>query len=322
VKLSVIIANRNDIVMLNVTLNSAIEALKSIDGDVEIVVCDNSDPKFWELIHIACPVGFIKKHNVKIIRQEKPCFTSARMRAAEEAKGEYIFCVDSHVLFGRNTLYNSVDFMDRHADNPNLGFGHPPIRWAHQGPAAVKHTLKVSDKGLPNGGWHTAFRKEQKMYWKFMPWICRRDWYLNKLKGYGAHADHMISWGGAETLQQVKSLMLGYENWAIISDPIAHIGPYTPAVIKTGQYRYRTYTANGNKPHGFGVLLAYAVLGGPVEGYKHAKIGEEQFTNRHKIKVDDYWEEAVKFSVDEHNWLQDNQKYEYLELLEKKPWND
>lgn len=307
--------------MLNVTLNNAIEALKTIDTPTEIVVCDNSDPKFYELIHIACPVGFIKKHNVRIIRQEEPCFTSARMRAAEAAKGEYIFCVDSHVLFGQNTLRDSVEFMDRHRDNKTLGFGHPPIRWAHQGPAAVKHVLKVSDKGLPNGGWDCVYTKERVMYWKFMPWICRRDWYLNTLKGYGTHSDEMISWGGAELLQQVKSLMLGYENWAIITDPIAHIGPYTPAVVKTGQYKYRTYAANGNKPHGFGVLLAYAVLGGPEVGYKHAKLGEEPFYNRHKIKVDDYWADAVHMSTNEYNWIQERKKYDYLELLETKPWD-
>lgn len=321
-KLSIIISNRNDIVTLNITLNNAIEALKSVDCESEIIVCDNSDPTFKDLLRIACPVGFIKKHNVRIIHQEAPCFTSARMRAAEAAKGEYIFCVDSHVLFGHDTLQKSLDFMERHKDDPQLGFGHPPIRWAHQGPAATKHTLKISDKGLPNGGWECAYATERKMFWKFMPWICRRDWYLNTLKGYGSHSDHMISWGGAELLQQIKSLMLGYENWAIISDPIAHIGPYTPAVIKTGQYKYRTYGANGNKPHGFGILLAYAVLGGPVEGYKHAKLGEEQFFNRHKIKVDNYWDEAVRLAKDEYEWLDKNKKYGYLELLETKPWND
>ena len=321
-KLSVIISNRNDLVMFNVTLNSILESLKGLEGDAEIVVCDNSDPKFWELMRVMVPNGWVTKGLVRLVRQQSPCFTSARMTAAREAKGEYIFCVDSHVLIGHNTFKDSVDFMDRHSDNDLLGFGHPPIRWAHQGPAAVKHTLKVSDKGLPNGGWDGCYTEERKMYWKFMPWICRRDWYLDVLKGYGSHAEHMISWGGAEALQQVKSLMLGYENWAIITDPVIHIGPYTPEVVKTGQYKYRTYSANGNKPHGFGVLLAYAVLGGADAGYKHAKIGEEAFTNRHNIKVDDYWDEALRLGAAEHDWLMKNAKWDYLELLDTKPWND
>jgi hypothetical protein len=308
--------------MMNVTLNNAIEALKSLDCESEIVICDNSDKKFYDLMGVAIPVGFIKKHNVRVLRQEHPCFTSARMHAAKAAEGDYIFCVDSHVLFGHSTLRDSVDFMDRHKDDEKLGFGHPPIRWSHQGPAGTKHTLKISPEGLPNGGWDCAYREERRMYWKFMPWICRREWYLETLRGYGAHSDYMISWGGAELLQQVKSLMLGYENWAIPTDPVAHIGPFTPAVIATGQYKYRTYGANGNKPHGFGVLLAYAVLGGPDDGYKHAKLGEEKFFNRHKIKVDDYWLDAVEMAANEYNWLRENMKYDYLELLETKPWEN
>jgi len=174
-KLSIIISNRNDIVMLNVTLNNAIEMLQSIDYDGEIVICDNSDPKFYELIHIACPVGWIKKKNVRIIRQEEPCFKSARMRAAEAAKGEYLLCVDSHVLFGYRTIKDAVDFMERHEDNESLGFGHLPIRWAHQGPAAIKHTLKISDKGLPNGGWDCTYLKERKKY-SYQQLIEQKPW--------------------------------------------------------------------------------------------------------------------------------------------------
>lgn len=306
--------------MLNVTLNVCLEMMKTLDCESEIVICDNSDQKFYELMPIAYPVGWLKKDLVRVFRQPEPCFTSARMKAAEEAKGEYIFCVDSHVLFGLNTLRDSVSFMDRHKDDTKLGFGHPPIRWAHQGPAAVKHTLKISDKGAPNGGWDRAYTTERKMFWKFMPWICRRDWYLNTLKGYGTHSDYKLSWGGAELLQQVKSLMLGYENWSIPTDPVIHIGPYTPEVVKTGQYKYRTYAANGNFPHGFGILAAYYVLAGDKVGLEHAKLGEEQFTNRHQIKINDYWGKAKEIGQAEHEWLNHHKQYDYLELLEKRPW--
>ena len=320
-KLSIIISNRNDIVMLNVTLNNAIEMLKTIgEGQGEIVICDNSDKKFYELMPIAYPVGWLKQGLVRVIRQEDPGFTTARMTAAKESKGEYIFCVDSHVLFGLNTLRDSVDFMERHRSDPHLGFGHPPIRWAHQGPAAVKHTLKVSDDNLPNGGWDCTYTTERKMFWKFMPWICRRDWFLDTLQGYGTHAWERMSWGGAEQLMQVKSLMLGYENWAIPTDPVIHIGPYTPEVIKTGQYKYRTYGAHGNFPHGFGVLVANYVCMGPELGYKLSKAGEVKFKNRHKFNIDDYWDKVVKVSHKEYEWLNANKKYSYMELITQKPW--
>ena len=307
--------------MLNVTLNNALELMKTVEGGAEVVICDNSDPKHYKLIGQACPPGWMKQKLVKIIRQEEPGFTTARMAAAEEAQGEYIFCVDSHVLFGLNTLRDSVSFMDRQADNDRLGFGHPPIRWAHQGPAAIKHTLKPSSVGLPNGGWDCAYREERKMYWKFMPWICRRRWFLDTLKGYGTHAWRNISWGGAEELMQVKSLLLGYENWAIPTDPVAHIGPYTPAVIKLGQYKYRTYGRHGNFPHGFGVLVARSIVIGNKLGYEMSKRQEEPFVNRHKIKIDNYWAKAVEVGKEEREWLKAHQKYTYPELIEKEPWN-
>jgi len=320
-KLSIIISNRNDIVMLNVTLNNAIEMMKTVSGGAEVVICDNSDQKFWELLPIAYPTGWLKRKLVKVFHVEEIGFTSARMKAAEAATGEYIFCVDSHVLFGLNTLRDSVDFMERHKDEKDLGFGHPPIRWAHQGPAAKKHTLKPSLTGLPNGGWDCAYAEERKMFWKFMPWICRRDWFLNTLKGYGTHATERISWGGAEQLMQVKSLMMGYVNWSIVTDPVAHIGPYTPDVVKTGQYKYRVYGAHGNFPHGFGVLVSYVVIAGPKDGYKLAKAGEKPFTNRHKIKVDDYWERAVKVGMEEYEWLKERKKWDYKHMIEVMPWH-
>lgn len=318
-KVSIIIANRNDLVVFNITLNSAIEALRSIDFDGEVVVCDNSDEKLWKLMHIMCPVGFTKKFNVRMVRREEPGFTAARMEAARQSKGKYIFCIDSHVLFGLNTLRDSVDFMDRREGDESLGFGHPPIRWAHQGPAAVRYTLGISDLGTPWGQWDGGVQGEKKIFWKFMPWICRRDWFLDTIKGYGTHSDYSMSWGGAEMLMQVKSLMMGYENWSIPTQPIVHIGPYTPDVIKTGQYKYRTYGKNGNYPHGFGVLTAFYVLGGK-DGYEHAKKSEERIVKRHHIHVDERWPEVMKVGQKEHDWLNERKKYGYLELLDEKPW--
>jgi len=308
--------------MLNVTLNSCIEMMKSLDCESEIILCDNSDKRMYELMPVAYPTSWLRKKIVKVIRQESPCFTSARHKAAEVATGEYIFCVDSHILMGYNTLRDSVNFMDKHKDNKNSGFGHPPIRWAHQGQPAIRYLLKISPAGLPNGGWDvdTVFDHDQQMFWKFMPWICRREWFLNTLKGYGTHAEAMLSWGGAELLMQMKSLMLGYENWAIYTDPIAHIGPYTPEVIKTGQYKYRTYGPSGNYPHGFGELVAHYVTAGPDLGYKQAKLGEESFKNRFKVAVDTLWGGVEKVARPEYEWLQEHKHYDYLELLENKPW--
>lgn len=49
-KLSITIPNRNDTVMLGITVRSALEGLKAIDGDGEIIIVDNSDQDIWKVI--------------------------------------------------------------------------------------------------------------------------------------------------------------------------------------------------------------------------------------------------------------------------------
>ncbi len=333
-KLSVIISNRNDVVMLNITLRSAIEALQPfLPENGEIVVVDNSDKVQWEALPGVIPYGYRSKKVVQLIRQEFPCFTEARMEAARQARGEYVFCVDSHVLFGANILTDCVKFMDEAP--ANIGFGHPPLCWAGQGEAGRRWTLGVSDRGTPWGNWSGLKEKPPcKMFWKFMPWICKRDWYLNTLNGYGSHAAHGLGWGGAEMLQQFKSLMLGYDNWAIDARPIIHIGPYgglpngvdqsclgwTKDVSELDDadprhYKYRVYGANGKYP-GLGIFVAFYVFLGE-EGIEEARKVEDRVQKRHGITVDSHWHLAREYGVQEHHWLKDHEKYTYHKVLEQ-----
>jgi cbb3-type cytochrome oxidase cytochrome c subunit len=69
------------------------------------------------------------------------------------------------------------------------------------------------------------------------------------------------------------------------------------------------------------VLVAHCVIAGPDRGYELAKLGEEAFTNRHKITVDDYWEKVKVVAMPEYQWLKERAKYTYDELIEAMPWN-
>lgn len=315
-KVSIIISNRNDLVMLNVTLRSAIEAMIPFGDQAEIVLVDNSDEEKWKKgIPAVIPQDYIRRKQIRIFRQEFPCFTEARMEAARQATGEYLFCVDSHVLFGYNTLVDAVNFMDNEAPD-NIAFGHPPICWAGQGEVGKRWTLGISDRGTPWGNWaRKGYREHGKMFWKFMPWICRRDWYLNTLNGYGSHAVYGLGWGGAEMLQQFKALMLGYENWALAIRPVIHIGPYGGLAQGLDTYKYRTYGANGKYP-GIGVFVAFYVFLGE-DGIEEAKKVEDRTNRRHGVTVEKHWDLARQFGKAEHEWLQANQKYSYHQLLEE-----
>jgi len=315
-KLSVIIGNRNDVVMYNVTLRAAIEACKAVDGGTEIIVVDNSNKELFELVRAVTPQTYIRQRKVKLIRQDFPCFTEARMEAARQAKGEYIFCVDSHVLFGHNILKDSVEFMDN--IGPEIGFGHPPLNWGGQAEMHSRHDLKIDDH--PWGGWNKRYAIPQKISWKFMPWICRRDWYLNTLKGYGCIADHRMSWGGAEFHQQIKTWLLGYENWAIATSPVIHLGPYPAKVAQMTPYKYRVYGNSGKYRPGLGVLVAFYVWGGDDLKDEARKV-EDRLNNRHGITVDEFWPQAKEIGHEERQWFKTVQKMTYWEMMEQRPWD-
>lgn len=314
-KLSIIIGNRNDVVMYNMTIRSAIEELKSIDGDGEVVVVDNSNQKLWELVQAVTPKTYIRQKKIKLVRQDFPCFTEARMRAAREAKGEYIFCVDSHCLFGHNVFRDSVQFMD--STKANVGFGHPPVNWAGQAEQHGRHDLTMNSH--PWGGWHRHYKKAQKMSWKFMPWICRRDWYLDTLRGYGSLATHRMAWGGAELHQQIKGWLLGYENWAIPCSPVIHYGPFPAGVRKLTPYKYRVYGNSGKYRPGLGILVAFYVWGGQKMKEEARKI-EPRVKKRHNITIDEFWDKAVEIGKEERAWFETVQKIDYFDFMKNRPW--
>jgi len=329
-KLSIIMGTRNETVFLNLTVRSALEELKAVSGGSEIIVVDNSDRNLWEgdngergAVQTMIPTRYLRSGQVKLLRQDEPCFTEARMTAARAATGEYLYCVDSHVLFGRDVLKDAVAFMDRHEGDEKLGFGHSPICWAGQYEGAKKHQL--APKPGAHHGWNWAgYRdKESKISWKFMPWICRRDWYLDALRGYGCLADNMVGWGGAELLQQVKALMLGYENWAIPGSPVIHIGPYGSLDRELTGYRYRTYGSSGKYPPGMGVLAAWYVLLGDQEGYKHVITHQDRMRARYSMEITpELWDMARQIGHEEHEWLKAKRVMTYWDLLEKRPWEN
>jgi glycosyltransferase involved in cell wall biosynthesis len=316
-KISIIISNRNDVIMLNVTVRSALEALKAIDNDGEIVIVDNSRADHYELVRSVIPQGYIRQKRIKLVRQEFPCFTEARHEAARNASGEYLFCVDSHCLFGHNVLRDSVDFMDSHVGD-NIGFGHPPINWAGQHERHGKHDLRITEH--PWGAWKARYDEPRRISWKFMPWICRRDWYLPILRGYGSLADNRLAWGGAELHQQNKAWMLGYENWAIPTDPVIHLGPFS-TVANSGLtgYKYRVYGSSGVGPAGLGILVAFYVWCGD-EGIEIGRIVQERLHKRHGLDVENMWPKAREYGQTEHEWFREAQVMSYNEMMTRRPW--
>lgn len=319
-KLSVIISNRNDVSMLVVTIRSCIEELIPLgEGNWEIVVVDNSNLNSYRLLGGALPTGYCRDRVLKVFRQEFPCLFTARETAAEKASGEYIACIDSHMLVGRNCFIDLVSFMDRHKDDQTLGFAHSPINWAHQHERSARHDRDMSINEL--GGWNTAYDYERTITWKGMPWICRRDWFLdreNGLNAYGALAEHRVSWGGGDMHIGIKPWLLGFENWAVPTRPCIHIGPF-PRVESIAKYeKYRVYADSGQYPPAFGFLISCYVLGGEPMMQRNDGIISERFGQH--IDTKKWKSRAIELGENEKQWLDKRKIMSFEQLLESKPW--
>lgn len=314
IKISIVISNRNDLEMLAITVRSCIEALIPIP-ESEIVICDNSDKAYWEMLPSILPEQYKRDKKIRIVRQNFPCLFTAREAAIRAAKGKYVFCLDSHMLIGYNTFIDSLNFMERHGDI--VGFGHAPLcARLHQHEDRSKHDRIIDKHEL--GSWGFLRKEEQKITWKGMPWICRRDWFLNELNGYGALSQHALAWGGGDMHIGTKPWLLGYQNWAIPCRPCIHIGPFPKPkelTVLTG-YKYRVYSKSGNNTNTLGFLVASYVLGGEPMMKRNAPTLKERFG----LDIDGKWQEAIEYGKDERQWLLENQIISYEEYLKNKPW--
>lgn len=332
-RVSIIISNRNDVAMLAITVRSCIEELRPLGpGSGEIVICDNSDQPVYNLLQSVLPTGYCQDEVLKIIHQPFPCLFSARELAAKESSGEYILCLDSHVLLGRDCIVDLVNFMDRHSTDPSLGFAHAPISWIHQHEKRARHDRDLSKNEL--GDWNSSYSHERTITWKGMPWICRRSWFLDKdkgLNGYGALADHHISWGGGDMHIGTKPWLLGFKNWAVPTNPIAHIGPFPKIDLKTSNsgivstvrdqrdgYKYRLYSESGKYPHTFGFLVSCYILGGEPMMYRNKDIIKSRFGQF--LDVERWWAKAIELGEGEKLWLDAHKVMTYEQFLASKPW--
>lgn len=305
------------------TIRSAIEAMQAVPEAGEIVVCDNSDPKYRETAIELIPREYRRNGKVKVVTLDKPCFTKARHLAIEHANGEYIFCVDSHVQFGYNVLKDSIEFMD---SRKFKGFGHPPVNWAGQGEGARRHSWKL-DRTL-KGAWGYRVDQAQKIEGKYMPWICNREWFLD-INGYGCLADKHVSWGGAEMMLQHKAWMLGGENWAIPCRSIIHQGPHSKVPHENEpednpwdsfyNYRYRTYGPSGDYPVGIGWMVAYYVLGG-MKAREYLLNNPHEINPKFSINVADHWDLSVVIGKEDREFIKQRQVMTLWDFAENKPW--
>lgn len=295
--------------MLGITVRSAIEELSAVPGGGEVIVVDNSDPHIQKVVADVFPGRYVKRNKIRIFYQDFPCLFTAREEAARQAKGDYIFCVDSHCIFGHDSIINAVHFMNRHKREP-IGFGHVPVNWLCQHEETARHDMKMI-----HGSWGKLYDYERPISWKGMPWICRRSWFLEQLNGYGLFAKHKLAWGGGDMYLGLKAWMLGYENWAIPSRPVIHIGPLPVSLRQF--HAYRVYSKSGDTTQYVGWVAALLSMG--ADSYIESKDFQKFMDIRFGGAKDKILREAKKYV--ERVWFKKHSKRSFDELLQE-PWND
>ena len=314
-KLSVVISSRNEVAMLAVTVRSALEELKPLRDDSEIVICDNSLREYSEAVKAVIPSGYVTGGRIKLLFQEFPCIFTAREKAIEVSEGEYVACLDAHMLTGRNMFRDLVRFADSLTgeDKRKMGFLHAPISWAHQHESSARHDRDMSKCEL--GDWGAAYAYPTKMTWKGMPWLCKREWFLDDLGGYGTLSKYKLAWGGGDMHIGIKPWLLGFENWAVPTSPGIHLGPFPGDA--TGLHKYRTYTESAFGPPCVGFLVSSYVLGGEECLQRNLPVVEKRFG----VDFRELLGKIREISQEERAWLRSRQVMTFQEMLETKPWN-
>ena len=309
-RVSVIIANRNDVEKLAITVRSCLEDLTAVPGGGEVIVVDNSDKEIYEVMEAILPVGYRRAQKIRLFRQDFPCLFTAREEAARQARGDYLFCLDSHCLIGHNTIVDCVHFMNRNKDK-KIGFAHPPINWLCQHERASRHDMR-----LIYGTWGKHYSYETKISWKGMPWMCRRDWFLNDLQGYGALAQHRLAWGGGDMHLGLKSWVLGYENWAVPTRPVIHIGPLP--VVARKYCKYRHYSQSGEHFPWIGSLVSILALHGDEllkdEGFRSF------MEDRNCVNIKEHYALAMDIAKDERQRIENDRRRTFESLMQNPPW--
>lgn len=307
-KVSVILATRNELELLLMTVLSAVEALHDIDG--EVVVVDNSDEQYCECVKSLLS-GQIKDRMVRYIRKQEPSSAATMEAAAQEAFGEYIFYTDAHSIIGYDCIIKSLEFFERHKDEP-IAFCYTPLQWAHNSSSARKMSFRFHRNNM--GSWGKMTDYELKVPFKGMPHMIKKKVY-HAIGGYGCLAESYMAWGGLIPYLGWKPWLLGYENWAIPDGVTYHFGEY-PKCCRSFT-KYRLYSVSGRYQPGQSHAVAAYVVGGE-------KFLRQEFIpakmNRYFASVDHALGIAKEVGSKEREWMLSNQKYSVWELLENPPW--
>ena len=306
IKLSLIISQRNDAVGTLITIRSALEEFKSLGRKYEIIIADNSDNGVQrDAIQDLIPSLYIKEGIIKLIYQPFPSLFSARELAISKSFGTHLLFVDSHCLFGRDSISNLLNFS---LTQPGIGFAYGICCYSHRVEEEGWCDRDVTtSKGIRLGWYHgQSWAQPFQAPFRGMPFICSRTTF-DEIGGYGFLSRHRLAWGGGDYFLGLKSSLFGFTNWTVPSSLVIHLGPFS-----NDRYLIQSFLREParNHPVRIGMLAAAYALGGtPLAN--HRLSGISKLVNQRTLSS------AIRLGEEDRRWIQSRIKVTYNQLVEK-----
>lgn len=292
-----------------VTFRSALEEFKAgVNG--EVIICDNSDNKAFmrSLRGKFRESEWLTDGVVKYTDQPYPCIFTAREKAIDLAEGKYIMIVDSHCLFGKDSLITMLDCAER---NENGGFTYGLMNFSRDHEHDSFCDRDISDFLGIRQYKYDYKSEEYEIPFRGMPFLCRRE-FFDEIGRYGALSRYRLSWGGGDFYLGMKSLMFGYTNIMTTKASVIHLGPF-----KNSKYFPVSFIRESGReyPKRFGMLLtAYIVGGKPLLRARIEQLSTRlEYVELSKIEYD----KILEIGDYERELISPKIKMSYDDILEK-----
>jgi hypothetical protein len=305
--LSVIISTRCDPVPTLVTIHSILNASKSVDIPIEIIVVDNSeDENNREVLRRIIHREYRRSGIIKLIEHKFQCIFTAREEGVGRASGELVMFLDSHMLLGKYCLESFLYFFQEMWDDEKLGIAYGPMCYSRR----IEEDSWHDRDPYTMSGLTLNDPRTQPIAFRAVPMMMKKSLF-RAIKGYGTLADNRLSWGGGDTHLGMKPLILGYTNWLVEGATAYHLGPFK----KNDIYFRQSYmhTVDANKKY-LGMLISAYVIG----GIEFAERRMRQISSRINADVSDRdLKTAIQLGTTERRWLEENTVRSYEEICKE-----
>jgi len=300
--LSVVISQRDDAIGTSITVAGLLQSLKGLS--FEIIVVDNSE----ENQRFAIDKEYLQDGTVKLLYTSPPSLFAARAEGIKHARGRWILILDSHMLMGYRGIEELLEVAEGKDGNLGIVYGSCLYHVQNDRNGFIDRDLTTLF-GIRNGDDFST----RRIAFRGVPMLMEKAHFM-RIGGYGTLARNYLPWGGGDFLLGIKTLMMGFENWAVPKARGIHLGPFKKGPLTSSYMR-----VNDSKwPDFIGMMTAAFIVGGRNLLQERRKQVEKRIGRKKKSKGNISYGEiermAMRLGKTDYEMLRDNMVYSFYKL--------